>query len=747
MPESSVADSEAALPLWVVDDGHGMNQEGFRQLWRIADSNKEDSRPKRRLPIGQFGIGKLAAYVLARNLTHISRSDGNLLLTTMNFAEIRARQADEPSPMAIELRQVNESDAQWILSDVERRDPSAWNLMFGEKGRVETWTAVALSNFRDMYQKLQTGTLRWVLSTGLPLKSDFGIWMNGERVPSSKEKDAKEIHRVPINDNLPSIGKVTGEAVIYETPLDRGKSEKVGRSYGFFIRVRGRIINLDDDTFGMNPFNHAAWSRFVLEVDADGLREHLLSSREGVRDSDPIRAFRARLHEVFNECRNAYEKWAEKDIENIDIAQMLGSNDAAITRVISPMIRGVRDAFETESESFYIDPPSDVTDDNRSVWVESYESEISDGREIFKEIVFENQNAKDRPIRYDPTARKLAINRGHPFIDKILSVRNKRDAAKLFAYAEVLIEGQLRGQGLDRAASANFLVERDYALRLIAGRMSPPTIRSVLRELNLANQNALNMEIATGMAFQILGFEYERAGGSKSGPDGILYARLGRHNKKLADYTIVYDAKQTATPAVPAARIDFGNLEQFRADYNADFGFFIADAYEGENDENGKVNAKLKQLPGNHATLLKIEHLKRLVRIHCKHGVTLTDVNDLFRNVRLVTEVDEWLDDFENRLVAKGEIPIQALLEWLERERSDSNATPNLAVVRAKQTERLDRFSPEQLAARLKVAENMVGDRYMEVNLTSYEVVMHQKAKDILLALERNTFDLDAEDL
>ena len=456
LPESAVADSEAALPLWVVDDGHGMNQDGFRQLWRIADSKKEEgARPKGRLPIGQFGIGKLAAYVLASNLMHISRSDGNLLLTEMNFDEIRSRQADEPSPMAIELRQVDESDAQSILSDVKRRDPAAWNLMFGEKGRAETWTAVALSNFRDMYQKLQTGTLRWVLSTGLPLKSEFKVWLNGERVPSSKEKDAKEIHRVPINDDLPNIGKVTGKAVIYETPLDRGKSEKVGRSYGFFIRVRGRIINLDDDTFGMNPFNHAAWSRFVLEVDADGLREHLLSSREGVRDSDPIRAFRARLHEVFNECRSAYEKWAEKDIENIDIAQILGSNDAAITRVISPMVRGVRDAFETESESFYIDPPSDVTDDNRSVWVESYESEISDGREIFKEIVFEEQNKKDRPIRYDPTARKLAVNLGHPFIDRIISVRNKLDAAKLFAFAEVLIEGQLRGQGLDRAASAN----------------------------------------------------------------------------------------------------------------------------------------------------------------------------------------------------------------------------------------------------------------------------------------------------
>ena len=52
--------------LWVIDDGTGMDADGFRKLWLVAESTKGDEDPIRgRAPIGQFGIGKLAAYVLA----------------------------------------------------------------------------------------------------------------------------------------------------------------------------------------------------------------------------------------------------------------------------------------------------------------------------------------------------------------------------------------------------------------------------------------------------------------------------------------------------------------------------------------------------------------------------------------------------------------------------------------------------------------------------------------------------------
>ena len=65
--------------LWVIDDGFGMDKGGFTILWRVADSTKYGGAPtaKGRLPIGQFGIGKLAAYVLAWRLTHVSKVNGS----------------------------------------------------------------------------------------------------------------------------------------------------------------------------------------------------------------------------------------------------------------------------------------------------------------------------------------------------------------------------------------------------------------------------------------------------------------------------------------------------------------------------------------------------------------------------------------------------------------------------------------------------------------------------------------------
>ncbi len=70
--------------LFVIDNGLGMDQEGFYQLWKVAESNKTTptADSKTRPPIGQFGIGKLAAYVLASRITHISNVDGKILLAS-----------------------------------------------------------------------------------------------------------------------------------------------------------------------------------------------------------------------------------------------------------------------------------------------------------------------------------------------------------------------------------------------------------------------------------------------------------------------------------------------------------------------------------------------------------------------------------------------------------------------------------------------------------------------------------------
>ena len=54
---------------------------------------------------------------------------------------------------------------------------------------------------------------------------------------------------------------------------------------GSLSRSDKRIINLEDETFGLPAQSHAAWNRTVISVEADGLSDFLQSSREGVRET------------------------------------------------------------------------------------------------------------------------------------------------------------------------------------------------------------------------------------------------------------------------------------------------------------------------------------------------------------------------------------------------------------------------------------------------------------------------------
>ena len=752
-------DDEELPPLWVVDDGDGMDAQGFFQLWRVADSTKAAADPKNlpRAPIGQFGIGKLAAYVLAWRLTHISRADGVIRSTSMNFHDLTDLHQYEPkAPFDLQLFELSEDQAREVLADIEERDPAAWDLMFGENASP-TWTAAALSDFKALYEKLSAGRLAWVLSTGLPLHANFKISLDGTRLKSSKEKlPTIASYRTGGDDSvaadlgitttskgviIPGIDDVvTGTATIYEKRLTEGKSDQYSRSHGFFVRVRGRVINLEDELFGLDALNHAAWSRFSMEVTADGLREHLLSSREGVRESDPITILRKYLHGVFNSCRRAYDDWAERERAGFDIESLL--RDAPSLFVTEPIAAGVREVVSANEESYYlsvpdIDPGTDVDE-----WLNAFETAVAETP--IARVSFEGSGPYDRALRYEPATRTLVINSDHPFIDKLLSNGRDRGAATLFGSAEMLLDVLLQEQGVGVASRIDLLDERDRVLRLLAGD-HPSTAAEVLRLLEIANRNDKALERAIGAAFQVLGFEYERRGGNAEGTDGVLYARLGRGTQDLADYKVVYDAKQTNGPSVPADKINLGSIEDFRKAEDAHFAFFLAKEYAAENNSTGKLNrlvADATAPPNPQAvTLLRIADLRRLVELHYRQGVPLTRLRSLFETAHTVPQVTAWIDDLEDELKAREpQVPLQRLLAGLEDAKGDPKARPNVYTVRASDDE-LRGFAPERLVAALKAVETIIGRRWIEVE-RSGSVVLHHTASQILAEVERQLRDM-----
>jgi hypothetical protein len=752
-------DNEHLPTLWVIDDGTGMDEAGFFQLWRVADSSKADVEPEEtgRAPIGQFGIGKLASYVLAWRLSHISCVDGVIKSTSMNFRDLAGlHQYETHEPFELTLYTLSADEARLALADVETRDPAAWNLMFGPDAS-STWTAAGLSDFKDLYEKLSAGRLAWVLSTGLPLHSKFEIWLDGKQLKSSKvklkaitsysvggdDKVAADLELASDADGIEILGiagKITGKATIYEKRLTEGKSDQYSRSHGFFVRVRERIINLEDELFGLDALNHAAWSRFSMEITADGLREHLLSSREGVRESAAIDTLRKYMHGVFNQCRKAYDDWSEKELAGIDIEQLL--RDAPSLFVTEPIVAGVRDVVETQRESYYVAQPDIPDGEERETWLQDFASEVA--KTPIARVQFEPTGRYDRALHFVPDTRTLVMNTEHPFIDKLLSGSRDRGSATLFGSAELLLDLLLQEQGLSPGRRIDVLDDRDRLLRLLAGDL-PSTAAEVLRLLDVANRDETALERAVGAAFQVLGFEYERRGGNVEGCDGVLYARLGRGSDTLADYKLVYDAKQTSSPAVPADKIDLSSLEDFRVREEAQFGFFLANEYAAQLKPDGKLNRVVANATSGKnpqpVTLLRIGDLRKLVELHYRFGITLTRLRSLFEDAHTVPEVSAWISALELELSQEEpQVPLQRLLEGLELAKSDRIARPNVYTVRARDPE-LEPFSPERLVAALDAVETIIGSRWLEVE-SSGDVVLHHTAPQIVAEVERHLRDL-----
>lgn len=99
--------------IWVCDNGEGLNKDELKKLWRIGESSKREGnvRDKKRLQIGQFGIGKLATYILARKLSYISKKDGRYILATMDYNLIK----EDYEKLLIDEREVKEEDAKALL--------------------------------------------------------------------------------------------------------------------------------------------------------------------------------------------------------------------------------------------------------------------------------------------------------------------------------------------------------------------------------------------------------------------------------------------------------------------------------------------------------------------------------------------------------------------------------------------------------------------------------------------------------
>lgn len=677
----------------VLDDGEGMDNTGLKQHWLIGKSDKRDlaELPRGRQQIGKFGIGKLASYVLAHRLTHISKKAGKYYSTSMNFTEVDKRGDEEiepKTPIRIALRELTANEAKQALNDwtgaVAFR--KCGFKLFG-RGVVKTWTFAILSELKPKVHEIRRGRLTWVLRTALPLRDDFAIYLNGFKLEPSKagkgrlktwiigrdidtllkpapdELETTEDTEQPDNSATrfalehKELGRITGYAEMYRDLLT-GKSDEIGRSHGFFVYVRGRLVNVDDGHFGISPdeLRHGTFGRIRVIVHMDGLDDYLQSDRNHFQEGPVLRDAQNILRAIFNKIRPELEKAVAEEDPGAKLARKLAGSPASVSR--RPIVEMARAVLEGKAKSKYVAVPPSTTRAEREALVAALEDRIETPETFVAGIEFIFDAGADLGIAvYDASTSVLRINGFHPFVGAFYDQFSKAGPGlplDLFAMAEVLLEAQLHQAGYSQRDVDNVMTARDQYLRDVAQSSGRRTALVVAKALQDARNDENKLEEELIASFKSLGFD-ATPDGRKGKADGIARADLSADaNGRPRHYSVTLEAKSKKCDGkrISAATVDVALIAKHRNEYLSQHAIVVGPSFATTRGDDATIarlidkDRELTKVSGEPKTitLMTVDDLARLVRLAPIKGVGLSKLRDLFESCRLPEECKEWVD-------------------------------------------------------------------------------------------------------
>ncbi|MCW1094564.1 ATP-binding protein [Streptomyces sp. RS2] len=645
----------------VIDDGESMDVQGLQDLWRIGKSRKreDESNGKRREPIGKFGIGKLATYVLAQELTYIVLKDGTYRAVTMDYQMVQGDMSD-PHTLNLEVAELDREEArEALLSNLrdygERMKPVLDALFPEGDAGPEHWTAAIMTRLKKQAQGIQQGRLRWVLSTAIPLNPSFNLLYNGDPIEASKAQGVEQWRftigqsedtlapdarigtpeHVEVNGErlpsyrLPLAGAVWGQAQLFEDSLNRGQSGKLGRSHGFFVRVRGRLINLDDATFNVGvDLHYGTFSRFNMVINADELDALVASPRESLMDSPEVRELKTYMLTVFNRSRSVLKKRDDDDeIPLLTQQGRISNPPPGLTQgPLRRMLRRASQGDEQVRESLGIKVDATMLPDTFT----------QGSGEVLEQVLVEPAGEQTRLISYDPQRRAAILNQAHPFISNYIDRDGTQEALQILGLTELLTQAYMLDENIDAATVNRIMKRRDAFLRDFVSYhpRSAPVIAKILRD---SSNDEKALEDAVADALTVMGYSVQRIGGSGT-PDGVATVRLGRRGGVGSEsYALTYDAKSSGSEArralqperqkqpARAPRIQAGTArtsvlrvhreraaEQFKLDVPPKFTLLVAPGFQGDGDEKALIGDICRN---DGITPITVEDLARLVEL------------------------------------------------------------------------------------------------------------------------------------
>lgn len=436
------------------------------------------------------------------------------------------------------------------------------------------WTLAIIDELRPD-KKLHQGRLKWVLGNGMPLRPDFKVWVDDEEVESRIEKNSAlmwDLGESKVEESIkgqwdraaskgavagvlqfpepavsqaaategnpgapvpvvefPNLGSVSAVVRIFDEALVVTRPEE--RSYGFFVMVRGRLVNPDDEKLFLNDPSYSAFYRSQFVICADKLDEELLADRESLRRDTPMARELSVLQKSLYLAARAEIDSRESDRTEAD-------------RLVSRLPVHSRELFRDPMSALFSRSDQQPTSDN------------------LDDPVIERMNlGEDAPLsKVQDGSGHLIVNVGHPFYSAIQEQAGggKRAASvmkaiDLLAISERLTEGFLFGRALPDAHVRDIVSWRDRLMRQLAfGYQQNPD--DVILELKTASYDGdRRFEDAVTEMFRLMGFSATRDGASGR-KDISVVAPIGPgHNSFIVEAKGSGGAVGNVTAAVAGA--------------------------------------------------------------------------------------------------------------------------------------------------------------------------------------------------
>ena len=514
--------------------------------------------------------------------------------------------------------------------------------------------------------------------------------------------------------SLPHLGKVWGEIRLFDETLLKYRSADSGRSHGFFLMVRGRLTNPEDDKLYIPDPSFQTFFRSQFVIHADGLDDAILADRQRLRMGSGVAELEALQRALIGVARTTIEARDEERIE----AESASSSLPVGSRTYC---RGPLNALALRA------PIDDVAEFNPS--------EVTVGRkELGEDADLSLMSFQDGEIQVNcshPYYRALERRAGGSRVG-----REFLRSLDLFAVSERLLEGHLLELGFSGEDIGEIIAWRDGLFRQMA-KLYDGAPTEIIGEMERASYaGGASFELAISNVFHDMGFVSKRAGASGE-KDVFVTATIGPDS-----YSFIVEAKGSGG-SVGNDDAEVGAAASHRDQANAEHAIIVAREFAGLESRGDQAALFQECLATRGVSPMTTNALARLHDAVTRFSYPLDTIKNILFDLEPPDEKLERISKLEH---PQRDFDYRRLLEdvWARQEEEAAGSVVPYRSVHQQGGWR-DELDFEDFQRRLIALETLAAGR-VQVDQQSHDVHLRQ-APDLILEHMERTLQGDGADM